>query len=224
VPDPGQATAVVVSAVDGMAGIGKTALMVYAAHRMVDRFPDGQLFIDLCGYTEGLEPIEPAEALDRLLRDLGMPPPLGQQTSALTQTTSMGLGPSGRAWSGTTLRHLETVKPRSRPGKRLFTAVTHVIAAARAGDHHQHPQAHSSHRERLAQPFRGQTASDPEPQRQRGRTFCVLQQLPRQTRATPATATGTRVRRTVACPHVCVSRRAGLAEQRFEDRLASTWQ
>jgi DNA-binding SARP family transcriptional activator/tetratricopeptide (TPR) repeat protein len=73
VPGPGDATAVVVSAIDGMAGIGKTALAVYTAHRMVDRFPDGQLFIDLHGYTQGLAPIEPAEALDRLLRDLGVP-------------------------------------------------------------------------------------------------------------------------------------------------------
>jgi tetratricopeptide (TPR) repeat protein/DNA-binding SARP family transcriptional activator len=73
VPDPGRVAAVVISAIDGMAGIGKTALAVHAAHHMVDRFPDGQLFIDLHGYTQGLEPIEPAEALDRLLRDLGIP-------------------------------------------------------------------------------------------------------------------------------------------------------
>jgi tetratricopeptide (TPR) repeat protein/transcriptional regulator with XRE-family HTH domain len=72
-PDPEQASAVVITAIDGMAGIGKTALAVYAAHRMVDRFPDGQLFIDLHGYTRGLAPVEPAEALDRLLRDLGVP-------------------------------------------------------------------------------------------------------------------------------------------------------
>jgi tetratricopeptide (TPR) repeat protein/transcriptional regulator with XRE-family HTH domain len=73
VPEPGRAGAVVISAIDGMAGIGKTALAVYAAHRMVDRFPDGQLFIDLHGYTQGLAPTEPAEALDQLLRDLGVP-------------------------------------------------------------------------------------------------------------------------------------------------------
>jgi tetratricopeptide (TPR) repeat protein len=73
VPDPWRATAVVISAIDGMAGIGKTELAVYAAHRLVDRFPDGQLFIDLHGYTPGLAPVAPAEALDRLLRDLGIP-------------------------------------------------------------------------------------------------------------------------------------------------------
>ena len=47
---------VVISAIDGMAGIGKTALAVHAAHRLAGRFADGQLFIDLHGYTQGLPP------------------------------------------------------------------------------------------------------------------------------------------------------------------------
>jgi DNA-binding SARP family transcriptional activator len=73
VPDPGHAAAVVISAIDGMAGIGKTALAVHAAHRMIERYPDGQLFIDLHGFTETIAPIEPPEALERLLRILGVP-------------------------------------------------------------------------------------------------------------------------------------------------------
>ncbi|HZN77963.1 MAG TPA: tetratricopeptide repeat protein [Micromonosporaceae bacterium] len=64
---------VVVTAIDGMAGIGKTALAVHAAHRSIDRYPDGQLFIDLHGYTEGREPIQPFDTLDRMLRALGIP-------------------------------------------------------------------------------------------------------------------------------------------------------
>jgi tetratricopeptide (TPR) repeat protein len=72
-PDPGRATAVVISSINGMAGIGKTALAVYAAHRMSGRFPDGQLFIDLHGFTRTVAPVEPTEALDRLLRMLGVP-------------------------------------------------------------------------------------------------------------------------------------------------------
>jgi DNA-binding SARP family transcriptional activator/Tfp pilus assembly protein PilF len=67
------ASTVVISAIDGMAGIGKTALALHAAHRIAGRFPDGQLFIDLHGYTQGVEPVEPGEALDRLLRALGIP-------------------------------------------------------------------------------------------------------------------------------------------------------
>jgi DNA-binding SARP family transcriptional activator/tetratricopeptide (TPR) repeat protein len=64
---------VVITAIDGMAGIGKTALAVRAAHQLASDFPDGQLFVDLHGYTEGMAPVEPGDALDRLLRALGVP-------------------------------------------------------------------------------------------------------------------------------------------------------
>jgi tetratricopeptide (TPR) repeat protein len=56
-----------------MAGVGKTALAVHAAHRMRPRFPDGQLFVKLHGYTAHVPRVEPAAALDRLLRSLGVP-------------------------------------------------------------------------------------------------------------------------------------------------------
>jgi DNA-binding SARP family transcriptional activator/tetratricopeptide (TPR) repeat protein len=65
---------VVISAIDGMAGIGKTALAVHAAHQVRAAFPDGQLFIDLHGHTPGLEPLNAGDALDWLLRSLGVPP------------------------------------------------------------------------------------------------------------------------------------------------------
>jgi DNA-binding SARP family transcriptional activator len=64
----------VISALDGMAGIGKTALAVRAAHRVADRFPDGQLFIDLRGNTGGLDPLSAEDALAYLLRALGVAP------------------------------------------------------------------------------------------------------------------------------------------------------
>jgi hypothetical protein len=63
----------VISAIDGMAGVGKTALAVHAAHQLADRYPDGQFFVDLYAYTDGHEPVEPLAALDNLLRALGVP-------------------------------------------------------------------------------------------------------------------------------------------------------
>lgn len=67
------ADAVSVSVIDGMAGIGKTALAVHAAHRLADHYPDGRLFLDLHGYTPGREPVSPAAALEALLRSVGVP-------------------------------------------------------------------------------------------------------------------------------------------------------
>ena len=60
--------------IDGMAGVGKTALAVHAAHRLADRFTDGQLFIDLHGHSRDRAPRSPGEALGTLLVGLGVPP------------------------------------------------------------------------------------------------------------------------------------------------------
>jgi DNA-binding SARP family transcriptional activator/tetratricopeptide (TPR) repeat protein len=65
---------VAIAAVDGMGGVGKTALTVHLAHNLADRFPDGQLFIDLHGHTEGSAPRDAHEALAVLLRALDVPP------------------------------------------------------------------------------------------------------------------------------------------------------
>ncbi|MEO3790556.1 BTAD domain-containing putative transcriptional regulator [Nonomuraea sp. B10E15] len=59
--------------IDGMAGIGKTALAIHAAHALAGRYPDGQLFVDLQAHTAGHEPIEAGAALETLSRQLGVP-------------------------------------------------------------------------------------------------------------------------------------------------------
>lgn len=61
------------SVIVGTAGVGKTSLAVHWAHRIRDHFPDGQLYVNLRGYDPGL-PVEPAQALDHLLRALDVPP------------------------------------------------------------------------------------------------------------------------------------------------------
>ncbi|WP_051366086.1 AfsR/SARP family transcriptional regulator [Hamadaea tsunoensis] len=63
---------VAICTVDGMGGIGKTTLAVHLAHQLADRYPDGQLFVDLRGFTPGCGPAEPAEALSILLRAMGV--------------------------------------------------------------------------------------------------------------------------------------------------------
>ncbi|MER5428459.1 tetratricopeptide repeat protein [Streptomyces sp. NPDC002588] len=68
------ASAVVVSAVSGTAGVGKTALAVRWAHQSRDAFPDGQLYVDLRGY-DPREPVSAAQALTGFLTALGVPRP-----------------------------------------------------------------------------------------------------------------------------------------------------
>ncbi|WP_443171408.1 AfsR/SARP family transcriptional regulator [Nonomuraea sp. KM90] len=69
----GDTTTAPIIAIDGMAGAGKTALAVHAAHELAPRFPDGNLFIDLHGYTCGVAPADPADTLARVLGVLGVP-------------------------------------------------------------------------------------------------------------------------------------------------------
>jgi DNA-binding SARP family transcriptional activator len=68
-PAPG--TSVIIT-IAGTPGVGKTALAVHWAHRVRDRFGDGQLYVNLHGYAAG-EPVRPIDALARFLHALGVP-------------------------------------------------------------------------------------------------------------------------------------------------------
>lgn len=70
--EPGPTPAVAV--ISGMAGVGKSALALQVAHTLRERFPDGQLYINLHGATPGMTPLTSTQALAALLRDLGTEP------------------------------------------------------------------------------------------------------------------------------------------------------
>ncbi|MGW0597356.1 BTAD domain-containing putative transcriptional regulator [Streptomyces sp. NPDC002776] len=63
-----------ITVLTGMAGLGKSALALHIAHALTDRFPDGQLYVNLHGATPGMLPLTSAQALAALLRDVGADP------------------------------------------------------------------------------------------------------------------------------------------------------
>jgi len=88
VPGAGRAGGAI-AAVSGTAGVGKTALAVHWAHRVRDRFPDGQLYANLRGHAPG-PPASPIEILAQFLSALGIPPervPTDGETAAALYRT-----------------------------------------------------------------------------------------------------------------------------------------
>jgi DNA-binding SARP family transcriptional activator len=67
------ASAVVISAIAGTAGVGKTALAVHWAHGVRHRFPDGQLYVNLRGFDPAAAPIPPAQVVRSFLDALQIP-------------------------------------------------------------------------------------------------------------------------------------------------------
>ena len=66
--------AVVISAIAGTAGMGKTTLALHWAHQVADRFGDGQLYVNLRGFDPAGTPMSTAEAIQGFLDALGVSP------------------------------------------------------------------------------------------------------------------------------------------------------
>ncbi len=71
--EPGSLVISVISAIGGMAGVGKTALAVHWAHQVAHRFGDGQLYVNLRGFDPVASPATPEEAIRGLLDGLAVP-------------------------------------------------------------------------------------------------------------------------------------------------------
>jgi DNA-binding SARP family transcriptional activator/tetratricopeptide (TPR) repeat protein len=83
--DYGAGGPITITAISGTGGVGKTALAVHWAHSVRDRFPDGQLYINLRGFDPEGTAVTPAEAIRRFLDSLGVPAnrvPVGAQAQA----------------------------------------------------------------------------------------------------------------------------------------------
>ena len=64
--------AVAICSIDGMAGVGKTAFAIHAAHRLAAEYPDGQIFLDLRAHAGEHAPVDPFDALGTLLLTVGV--------------------------------------------------------------------------------------------------------------------------------------------------------
>jgi tetratricopeptide (TPR) repeat protein/transcriptional regulator with XRE-family HTH domain len=65
---------VVISAMEGSPGIGKTALALFWSHQIADQFPDGHLYVDLRGFGQTGQRVRPEDALHDFLTALHVPP------------------------------------------------------------------------------------------------------------------------------------------------------
>jgi tetratricopeptide (TPR) repeat protein/transcriptional regulator with XRE-family HTH domain len=136
----GRGTAVVVGAVSGTAGVGKTALVMHWAHRVRHRFPDGQLYVNLRGFGPGGRMTSPTEAVRGFLDGLGLsadriPTDLAAQT-ALYRSLLAGRRMLVILDNARDSDHVRPLLPGSRSAMVLITSRNHLTGlVANEGAH-----------------------------------------------------------------------------------------
>ncbi|SHM36445.1 AfsR/SARP family transcriptional regulator [Actinacidiphila paucisporea] len=127
-PAPGQGGGlpVRIAAVYGAAGVGKSALALHWADRVAERFPDGQIYLDLQDLPGNGGPVTAEAALDRALRALGVPGaavPAGlQDRAALYRSTLDGKRLLVVLDNAGSLDQIRPLLPGRGPARALFTS------------------------------------------------------------------------------------------------------
>ncbi|MFJ5999917.1 AfsR/SARP family transcriptional regulator [Streptomyces sp. NPDC092370] len=121
---PGPAGAPVI-VIGGAPGVGKTTFAVHHAHRIASSFPDGQLFVNLCGYHPHAPAVEPGDALHGFLTALGVPAPrIPEDTTARSTLFRSLLADQRVLLVLDNARDEQQVRPLLPAGTGCFTLVT----------------------------------------------------------------------------------------------------